>query len=80
MVTEIYAAGEDPLEGVSGKALAEGIEKHGHRHVRFVPDVDDVAGALEGEIAEGDLILTLGAGSVTAVSDRIAEVVLARAS
>ena len=80
VVTEIYAAGEDPIEGISGKTLADGIEKHGHRHVRFVPEVDDVASALEPEIAEGDLILTLGAGSVTAVSDRLAEVVLARAS
>jgi UDP-N-acetylmuramate--alanine ligase len=80
VVTEIYAAGEDPIEGISGKTLAEGIEKHGHRQVRFVPEVDDVAGALEPEIAEGDLILTLGAGSVTAVSERLAEVVLARAS
>lgn len=79
VVTEIYPAGEEPLTGVSGEILAEGIKGHGHRHVHFVADLDDVPTVLESELRAGDLVITLGAGSVTALSDEIAEVVRARA-
>jgi UDP-N-acetylmuramate--alanine ligase len=79
LVTEIYAAGEDPLPDVSGKLLAEGIEKHGHRHVRFVPDLDEIPDLLKDELQDGDLVMTLGAGSVTSLSDRLAEVARERA-
>ena len=75
VVTEIYPAGEEPRAGVSGERLAEGIKKHGHRHVRFVSELDDVPEALRDTLEEGDLVLTLGAGSVTSVSDKLAEVV-----
>ncbi|HXV62951.1 MAG TPA: UDP-N-acetylmuramate--L-alanine ligase [Vicinamibacteria bacterium] len=78
-VTEIYAAGEEPIESVSGERLARGIESHGHRNVRFVAELDDVPKILAEELREGDLMMTLGAGSVTLLSDRMAEVVYARA-
>ncbi|TDI40979.1 MAG: UDP-N-acetylmuramate--L-alanine ligase [Acidobacteria bacterium] len=79
VVTEIYPAGEEPRPGVSGERLAEGIKEHGHRHVRFVSEIDDVPEALRDTLEEGDLVLTLGAGSVTTVSDKLAEVVRGRA-
>ena len=79
LVTEIYAAGEDPVGDVSGKRLAEGIERHGHRHVRFVKDLDEAFSLLSTELQEGDLAMTLGAGSVTGLSDRLAEVARERA-
>lgn len=74
-VTDIYPAGEDPIQGVSGKKLAEGIEGHGHRHVRFVAELEEILGVLEKEMAEGDLVMTLGAGNITTLSDKAAEVV-----
>ena len=79
LVTEVYAAGEDSMPGVSGKLLAEGIERHGHRHVRYVADLDEALSVLKTELQEGDLVMTLGAGSVTGLSDRLAEVVRERA-
>jgi UDP-N-acetylmuramate--alanine ligase len=79
LVTEVYAAGEDSMPGVSGKLLAEGIERHGHRHVRFVEDLDQAFSALKAELQEGDLVMTLGAGSVTGLSDRLVEVARERA-
>ena len=79
LVTEVYAAGEDPVGDVSGKRLAEGIERHGHRHVRFVKDLDEAFSLLSTELQEGDLAITLGAGSVTGLSDRLAEVARERA-
>jgi UDP-N-acetylmuramate--alanine ligase len=75
IVTDIYPAGEDPIQGVSGKKLAEGIEGHGHRHVRFVAELEEILGVLEKEMAEGDLVITLGAGNITTLSDKAAEVV-----
>jgi UDP-N-acetylmuramate--alanine ligase len=79
LVTEIYAAGEDPMPDVSGKSLAAGIEQHGHRHVRFVEDLDEALSVVSAELQEGDLAMTLGAGSVTGLSDRLAEVARERA-
>jgi UDP-N-acetylmuramate--alanine ligase len=75
LVTEIYPAGEEPIPGVTGLALAEGIKKHGHRDVRFVEALDAIPAVLAEEMEEGDLILTLGAGSVTTLSDRLVETV-----
>ena len=65
--------------GVSGEALAKGIEEHGHRRVRFVAELDDVPRTIASELREGDLVLTLGAGSVTSLSDRLADYVRERA-
>ena len=79
LVTEIYPAGEEPIEGVSGKKLADGIKEHGHRDVRFVGRLEDVPGIIESETQDGDLILTLGAGSVTTLSKKLVEMVIARA-
>jgi UDP-N-acetylmuramate--alanine ligase len=79
LVTEIFAAGEDPLPDVTGKRLEEGIERHGHRHVRYVEDLDEALAVVKGELQEGDLVVTLGAGTVTGLSDRLAEVVRERA-
>jgi UDP-N-acetylmuramate--alanine ligase len=78
VVTEIYPAGEDPIAGVTGKNLADGIKEHGHRDVRFVREVNDVPALLVEELGDGDLVMTLGAGSVTALSDRIVEMIRER--
>ena len=78
VVTEIYPAGEDKIPGVSGKRLAEGIQIAGHQHVRFIADLESVAESLGTEMQPGDLIITLGAGSVTTLSDKLVEGIRAR--
>ncbi len=78
VVTEIYPAGEDEIPGVSGKKLAEGIQSCGHQHVRFIADLESVVESLGTEMQPGDLIITLGAGSVTSVSDKLVEGIRAR--
>jgi UDP-N-acetylmuramate--alanine ligase len=70
-VTEIYAAGEDKIPGIDGRALADAIRAHGQRDVRFAPDLDAVPAELAGTLAPGDLVITLGAGSVSALGPRI---------
>ena len=65
MVTPVYEAGEDPIEGVSSAALVEGLKSRGHRSARTVADHGDLAATLAAEIAPGDIIVCLGAGDIT---------------
>ncbi len=64
-LTDIYAASEHPLPGVSGEVLAETLRQHGQRDVRFVADVEELPKALKGATLPGDLVITFGAGSIT---------------
>jgi UDP-N-acetylmuramate--alanine ligase len=73
LITDIYPAGEEPLEGVDADSLAQGIIAHGHRNVVQVPRVEDVPAALRERVQAGDLVITLGAGDVTGVGDRLLE-------
>jgi UDP-N-acetylmuramate--alanine ligase len=73
ILSEIYAAGEAKIPGVEAAPLADAIRAHGHRDVRFVADVDDVLDALVAEVRSGDIVLTLGAGSITTLGSRLVE-------
>ncbi len=63
-LTEVYAAGEDPVEGATGAALAHALAARGHADVRFVPDRAALAERLADEAREGDVVLLLGAGDI----------------
>ena len=66
VVTDVYPAGESPIAGATGEALAEAIRAHGHRAVSYVKGRQHVAQALL-EIAEpGDIVIALGAGDINA--------------
>jgi UDP-N-acetylmuramate--alanine ligase len=65
LMTEIYAASEDPIPGISGERLAEAVRAHGHRDVTFVAKRTELAKALASRAKEGDIVLTLGAGDIT---------------
>ena len=78
VATEIYAAGEDPLSGVTGARLAESIAARGRAAVRFVPDKQDLAAALAAEVRPGDLVLTLGAGDVWKTGEELLRLLEAR--
>jgi UDP-N-acetylmuramate--alanine ligase len=68
VITEIYAAGETPIEGVSGESLYRGIRDHGHKDVHFIPDQEEVPAHLLETCRPGDLLLTLGAGNINRVA------------
>jgi UDP-N-acetylmuramate--alanine ligase len=72
-VTEIYPAGEQPIPGVSGRQIAEGVAAHGHRGVTFVADKGEVASEVLRVVQPGDMVLTLGAGDVWRVGEEILE-------
>ena len=65
LVTPVYAAGEQPVEGVSADALVEGLKRRGHRGAAAVADADALAGELAGELRAGDQVVCLGAGDIT---------------
>ena len=64
-VAPVYAAGEDPVEGVDAAALVDGIKSLGHRHAQTVADRDHLVRSLAPELEAGDLVLCLGAGDIT---------------
>lgn len=71
IVTEVYPAGEKPIEGATGKALAEAIRAHGHHAVMYVPDKNQVAEELFKEVLPGDLVIALGAGDINASARKL---------
>jgi UDP-N-acetylmuramate--alanine ligase len=77
-VADVYAAGEVPLDGVTGEALARAIENHGHRHVEYVAERDDLAERLARSVAPGDVVVALGAGDINRVLARVEEKIQAR--
>jgi UDP-N-acetylmuramate--alanine ligase len=64
VVTDIYAASEKPLPGITGQTIADEIAAHGHRGVSYQPRLDRLHRELGNMIAAGDLILSLGAGNI----------------
>jgi UDP-N-acetylmuramate--alanine ligase len=70
-ILDIYAASEQPLEAVTGEALALRIRQAGHQDVSYAGSLDDAPAALVPDLREGDLVVTLGAGSVTALGPRL---------
>jgi UDP-N-acetylmuramate--alanine ligase len=66
LVTDVYPAGEKPIEGATGQALADAIRAHGHHAVTYVPDKKQVARALQEIVQPGDLVIALGAGDINA--------------
>jgi UDP-N-acetylmuramate--alanine ligase len=71
LVTDVYAAGEEPIEGATGEALAAAIAARGHQHVSYAGDLKSAGGRLAEEAREGDVVLTLGAGSVWTAGDEV---------
>ncbi len=64
VLTEIYPASEKPIPGVSGQSLAQGIRQVSKTKVSFVPDFEAALATLQVMLRPGDVLLTLGAGSV----------------
>jgi UDP-N-acetylmuramate--alanine ligase len=72
-VMDIYAASEAPIEGVTAEALVERIRQFGHRGVEYAGTMDRGVEGLLRVAADGDLVLTLGAGNVWQAGDKLLE-------
>lgn len=65
-ISEVFAAGEDPIEGASHNDLVAGLIRHGHRHARAVESMDDLERLVRDEARPGDMVVCLGAGTISA--------------
>ena len=75
-VTDIYAASEPPIEGVTGEVLTGRIKSYGHKNAEYVGAVENAAAILRDYVREGDLVITLGAGSVNRVGDQLLKLLI----
>jgi len=71
LITDIYAASEEPIEGITSQVLAEEIERFGHRHVEYIGPLAGAASRMKEIVQAGDLVLTLGAGNVWQAGDEL---------
>jgi UDP-N-acetylmuramate--alanine ligase len=72
-VLDIYAASEQPIEGITGEALAQRISQKGNASTKYASSFDNAVLAATANAGEGDMILTLGAGSVSQIGPMLLE-------
>jgi UDP-N-acetylmuramate--alanine ligase len=65
-IADIFSAGEDPIEGASRDDLVAGLIRHGHRHARAVVDENDLERLVREQARPGDMVVCLGAGTISA--------------
>ena len=71
ILTDIYPAGEDRIDGVEARALFEGIREYGHKYEPYIADKKQIVDHLLRVITPGDLVITLGAGDIWQVSEEL---------
>jgi UDP-N-acetylmuramate--alanine ligase len=70
-VTDIYAASEPPIDGVTSEVLTGRIKSYGHKNAEYIGALENASGILRENVREGDLVITLGAGSVHRAGDEL---------
>jgi len=74
VVTDVYGADQDPIPGVTGKLVVDGVaEAAPGTRVVYLPHRDDVVSFLDGEVKDGDLVITMGCGDVWMLADAALE-------
>jgi UDP-N-acetylmuramate--alanine ligase len=73
VLTEIYAAGEDPIPGVTSEALYQAIKRRGHMEVELIADKKQIVEQVRKKLNPGDVVLTLGAGDIDKVAEALVE-------
>ncbi len=71
IVTDVYPAREIPIEGVSGKLIAESARDFGHKNVYYIPEIDDIVPFLKNHLKNGDMVITIGAGNIWKISEEL---------
>src|SRR5206468_13071830 len=73
LLLDIYPAGELPIDGVTTPALIDKIRSFGHKNVLYAPDNATIEDYLMANVRDGDAVVVMGAGSVTKLSDVLAQ-------
>ena len=71
LITEIYAASEKPIPGISGRKLVEQIAAHGHHDLHFCPTLEEMHDKLMSIVQPGDVVMTLGAGNISQIGESL---------
>jgi len=71
LVSEVYAAGEAPIAGADGRAICRAVRGRGHLEPVFVPRVEEMAASLRDLLRDGDVLLAMGAGNISAVAHEL---------
>lgn len=71
IITDVYAARETPIEGITGKIIADATQKYGHKNVIYVPKFEEIESNILNIIKDGDFIITMGAGNIWKVADNL---------
>ncbi len=71
ILLEVYAAGEDPIAAADGRAIARAVRSRGVVEPIFVEELDGLAEVMDSVLADGDLVLTMGAGDIGALAARL---------
>jgi UDP-N-acetylmuramate--alanine ligase len=72
-IAEVYAAGEDPIEGATRDDLVAGLIRAGHRHARAIQDEDDLERLVREQAKPGDMVVCLGAGTISTWANGLPE-------
>jgi len=72
-IAEVFSAGEEPIEGASRDDLVAGLVRHGHRHARVVLDQADLTRLVKEQAVPGDMVVCLGAGTISTWANELAE-------
>jgi UDP-N-acetylmuramate--alanine ligase len=80
LMTEVYAAGEAPIEGATGESLARAVRAHGHHAVEYVADKRELGARLQAIVRPNDIVIALGAGDVNQSVRELARLLEAEAS
>ncbi|GAA3854530.1 UDP-N-acetylmuramate--L-alanine ligase [Celeribacter arenosi] len=72
-IAEVYAAGEEPIEGAMRDDLVAGLIRHGHRHARAVNSEDDLERLVREQARDGDMVVCLGAGTISTWAHNLPE-------
>jgi len=79
VLLEVYAAGEEPIPGADGRAIARAVRSRGGVEPVFVESLDKLGPVLRGIVADGDLLLTMGAGDIGGYVNKLPQLLRSRA-
>lgn len=71
LITDVYSAGETPIEGVSGEIIYNAVRENGHTNVEYVPKMEEMPEKLLGLLQENDVLITMGAGNIWTIGEKV---------
>ncbi|MBN1902069.1 UDP-N-acetylmuramate--L-alanine ligase [Candidatus Sumerlaeota bacterium] len=71
IITDVYSAGEEPIEGVSGEMIYNSLIEKGRENAYYIPDIDNICDMLTPLLIPGDLVITMGAGNIWKIGETL---------